>query len=49
MEELPTNYSIDQHPLKFRGTECLTCGHILDLATNTAQIAHKYLAPKNHP
>ena len=32
MEELPTNHSKDQHPLKFRGTECLNCGHLLDIS-----------------
>lgn len=32
MEELPTNHFKDQHPLKFRGTECLNCGHVLDVS-----------------
>ncbi|MET7030827.1 DUF3667 domain-containing protein [Sediminicola luteus] len=32
MEQLPTKPSKGKYPLKFRGTECLNCGHALDIS-----------------
>ena len=32
MDQLPTKSSKGKYPLKFRGTECLNCGHALDIS-----------------